>query len=189
MKVLFFILLIFLFSGCSTTSKDKQNTKAAIEDRTSASASSQSGEVSSAGYRESDEVAQSELSDSQKYHSQALNDPNSVLSIRTVYFTFDSSEINDESREILKEHAHFLGLNPAIQVVLEGHTDERGTRDYNLALGERRAKAVHEFLVSQGVNSVQLEPVSYGEESPVALENNEPAWQLNRRVELSYPIQ
>ncbi|MDZ7663453.1 peptidoglycan-associated lipoprotein Pal [Thiohalophilus sp.] len=117
---------------------------------------------------------------------EELNDPDSPLSKRVLYFDFDSSKITDEQREVIDAHAAFLSRNPDVDVVLEGHADERGTREYNLALGERRAQAVEQLLQVQGVSSEQIQVISFGEERPVALEHNESAWRLNRRVEILY---
>ena len=121
-----------------------------------------------------------------EFTGSPLEDPDSELSERVVYFAFDSSEIRSEGKELLSAHAEFLANNPDVSVVLEGHTDERGSREYNLALGERRAKSVQKYLVLQGAARDQLEVVSFGEERPVATEHNESAWALNRRVELVY---
>jgi len=117
---------------------------------------------------------------------EELNDPESPLSKRVLYFDFDSSKVSEEQREIIDAHAGFLSRNPEISIVLEGHTDERGTREYNLALGERRAKAVEQLMLVQGVSSEQIQVISFGEERPVALDDNESAWRLNRRVEILY---
>jgi peptidoglycan-associated lipoprotein len=117
---------------------------------------------------------------------KALNDPASPLSKRVLYFELDSSQISNEDREIIAAHARFLAAHPDISIVLEGHADERGTREYNLALGERRAKAVQQLLVLQGVDPKQVQVISFGEERPVALDHNESAWRLNRRVEILY---
>lgn len=106
-----------------------------------------------------------------------------LRAITTFYFEFDSSDLKPEAMRALDVHAQDLKANGQ-RVVLEGHTDERGTREYNMALGERRAKAVQRYLVLQGVAPAQLELVSYGEERPVALGHDESAWQENRRVEL-----
>ncbi len=102
-----------------------------------------------------------------------------------VYFDFDQAVLKPETRAILLAHADRLKANPR-QVRLEGHTDERGTREYNMALGERRANAVRDFLVLQGVSRNSLEVISYGEERPVAHGSNESAWAQNRRVEIRY---
>jgi len=103
-----------------------------------------------------------------------------------VHFAFDSANLTDEARELLRSHADYLKANPGINVVLEGHADERGSREYNLGLGERRAKSVRRILLVQGVNSDRLEIVSYGEEQPLVDASNEEAYQKNRRVKLAY---
>lgn len=115
-----------------------------------------------------------------------LEDPNSPLAQRVFYFAYDSYEVSPEDREKLAEHAAFLAKHPEISVVVEGHTDERGSREYNLALGERRAKAVERLLLLQGASKSQIQVISFGEERPVALGHDESAWHLNRRVELLY---
>lgn len=99
------------------------------------------------------------------------------------YFGFDESTLDPEARAALRIHAENLRQNPE-QVRLEGHTDERGSREYNMALGERRANAVRDFLVLQGVDSSLIETVSYGEERPAVMGSYEGAWEQNRRVEL-----
>jgi peptidoglycan-associated lipoprotein len=99
------------------------------------------------------------------------------------YFDFDKALLKPESRAALLEHSAMLQSNPR-NVRLEGHADERGTREYNMALGERRAQAVKEFLVLQGVSPSLIEVISYGEERAAAYGSNDDAWGLNRRVEL-----
>ena len=99
------------------------------------------------------------------------------------YFDFDKATLKPEARAALNIHAQRLRDNP-IPIRLEGHADERGTREYNMALGERRANAVKEFLVLQGVDSDLIEVISYGEERPAALGSDEGSWALNRRVEM-----
>ncbi|MFZ2288904.1 MAG: peptidoglycan-associated lipoprotein Pal [Halopseudomonas yangmingensis] len=106
-----------------------------------------------------------------------------LRAITTFYFEFDSSELKPEAMRSLDVHAKDLKA-AGNRVVLEGHTDERGTREYNMALGERRAASVQRYLVLQGVSPAQLELVSYGEEKPAALGSTEEAWAQNRRVEL-----
>ena len=106
-----------------------------------------------------------------------------LRAIKTFYFEFDSSDLKPEAMRALDVHARDLKGNGR-RVVLEGHTDERGTREYNMALGERRAKAVQRYMVLQGVSPAQLELVSYGEERPVAGGHSDADWAQNRRVEL-----
>ena len=108
------------------------------------------------------------------------------LNYRTIYFEFDSSEISQRSRIILDAHARSLAGQSGVQVVLEGHADERGTREYNLALGERRGQTAERLMQAVGIGGNSAQVVSYGEERPVALEHDESAWALNRRVEILY---
>jgi peptidoglycan-associated lipoprotein len=108
-----------------------------------------------------------------------------LLAQRVVYFDFDSSVVHDDSMAMLTAHAQYLSSN-GTNITLEGHADERGTREYNLALGERRADAVRRVLLANGVAASQIKVVSYGEERPAALGHNEDAWALNRRAELVY---
>ena len=110
----------------------------------------------------------------------------SFLAKRVVHFDYDSSELSNEDYQTLQAHAQFLNANANSKIALTGHTDERGTREYNMALGERRAKAVESFLLTNGVNATQLEAVSYGKEMPINAGHNEAAWKENRRVELNY---
>jgi len=115
-----------------------------------------------------------------------LNDPNSLLSKRAIYFDFDKADIRPEFRDILQAHAAYLGQNSSVRVTLEGNTDERGTREYNMGLGERRANAVKNVLTLQGAGAGQVDTVSYGEERPVAMGHDEQSWSKNRRVDIVY---
>ncbi|RKG32657.1 peptidoglycan-associated lipoprotein Pal [Acinetobacter tianfuensis] len=108
------------------------------------------------------------------------------LAKRVVHFDYDSTELSNEDLQTLQAHAQFLVANANSRVALTGHTDERGTREYNMALGERRAKAVESFLVTSGVSANQLEAVSYGKEMPINAGHDENAWKENRRVEINY---
>ena len=109
-----------------------------------------------------------------------------LLAKRTVYFDFDSSEIKGEGTDIVAAHAKYLAANPGTRVRLEGHTDERGSREYNIGLGERRAQAVRRALLLQGAADAQISTVSYGEERPAVPGHDEAAWAKNRRVEFVY---
>jgi peptidoglycan-associated lipoprotein len=109
-----------------------------------------------------------------------------LLAKRRVYFAFDSSAVDAENRAIVEAHAAYLAANKNIKVVLEGHADERGTREYNLALGERRAQAVERMVKALGVSADRVKNVSYGEEKAIAMDHTEAAWALNRRVEIIY---
>lgn len=103
-----------------------------------------------------------------------------------IRFAFDNSDISSDYRELLQAHAEYLVSNPNVNVVIEGHTDERGTPEYNIALGERRANSVVNYLQNLGVLSSQMSTVSYGEEMPEVRRSNENAWAQNRRAVLVY---
>ena len=108
------------------------------------------------------------------------------LAERIVYFDFDSSEIKGTGTDIVAAHAKYLAANSATRVRLEGHTDERGSREYNIGLGERRAQSVRRALLLQGASDAQISTVSYGEERPAVAGHDEAAWAKNRRVEIVY---
>ena len=109
-----------------------------------------------------------------------------LLAKRRVYFGFDSVSVDEENRAIVEAHAAYLAANKNVKVVLEGHTDERGSREYNLALGERRSQAVERMIKVLGVSADRIKTVSYGEEKAIAQDHTEAAWALNRRVEIIY---
>ncbi|WP_372521783.1 peptidoglycan-associated lipoprotein Pal [Sulfuricaulis sp.] len=109
-----------------------------------------------------------------------------LLAQHSVHFAFDSSTIDDEARAIVEAHAAHLVANPQIKLSLEGNCDERGTREYNLALGERRAQAVEKMMKVLGVTGNRIKTVSYGEEKPLCQEHNESCWRQNRRAEIVY---
>ncbi len=114
----------------------------------------------------------------------SMSDEAALRAITVFYFAYDSSDLQPEAMRALDVHAKDLKSNGQ-RVVLAGNTDERGTREYNMALGERRGQAVQRYLVLQGVSPAQLEVVSYGEERPIALGNDDQAWAQNRRVEMT----
>lgn len=119
---------------------------------------------------------------------ELLDEPGSALGNRTIYFDFDSAKISDESLALLEAHGNFIASNGGVSVRLEGHTDERGSREYNIALGDRRAQSVRRVLLFQGASVDQLDTISYGEEQPAMLGHEESAWGKNRRVELVYNV-
>jgi len=166
------LLVIAALSGCSTLGGKSGDGVADVEDLGTAAdqgavASGAAGAGEFAGY--------------------SLDDPASPLSRRVVYFAFDSSEIAAEDQDMLAAHASYLASHGDQDVTLEGHADERGSREYNIALGERRAQAVRRVFELQGISAGQVTVVSYGEEKPAAEGHSEAAWRLNRRVEIIYP--
>lgn len=177
------VLILALFiSGCAQTTKP--DTEAGAEDyaRGEAEGGATVGTIDDGGAFAGTALEGMTIS----YEKNAINDPKNVLSIKTIYFAFDSSDISAEDEEVIKHHGKYLALNPDSRLRLEGHTDERGTREYNIALADRRAQSVKKLLLFQGASSSQITIISYGEEKPAALGHDEEAWRLNRRAELVY---
>lgn len=120
------------------------------------------------------------------YEKSAINDSNNVLIEKVIYFAYDSDQIGEEYQTLIAHHGKYLAANADMQVRLEGHADERGSREYNVALANRRAQSVRRLVLFQGAAAEQVDVISYGEEKPVALGHDEESWRLNRRVELVY---
>ncbi len=163
-----------LFAGCSSTKLDET---APVESRTVPADGSTAGGAGAGGTAQSN-VATVDLS------KQGADAATGLLAQRTVFFDFDSFVVKDEYRPMLEAHAKVLSANRSKRMALEGHTDERGGREYNLALGQKRAEAVLRSMVLLGVQEVQLEAVSFGEERPALPGSDEAAWAKNRRVDL-----
>ena len=153
-----------------------------------ASGSSASSSTASGGSSDSSSSSSSSTSSSGASSESATTysydtDPKTAL-IKVgdrVLFGYDSSELDDDDRSVLDNQAKFLNQNPSLKVTIEGHCDERGTREYNLALGEKRASAVKDYLISVGINTERISVVSYGKERPQVLGSNKAAWSMNRR--------
>ncbi|SEF39486.1 peptidoglycan-associated lipoprotein Pal [Nitrosomonas ureae] len=171
MRKLLCIALIVLLSACAS-----QTTQPDIDDLSSG-AGNESG-LSGSDLMGSDSGRPS-------YFSQ-LNDPNSILSQRSIFYDFDSYTVKSEYRELVLSHARFLRDNPAASVILQGNTDDRGSREYNLALGQRRADSVKNMMILSGAQDVQIESVSLGEEKPRAMGYDESTWSQNRRTDILY---
>ena len=116
----------------------------------------------------------------------ALNDPKSMLFKRSVYYEFDQSNVKTDYRSLVEAHARYLREHPGATITIEGNCDERGSREYNLALGQRRADGVKSMMTVLGVPDRQVETVSYGEEKPKAQGHSEDAWSQNRRSDIVY---
>lgn len=164
--------LTLIFTAAFLVACSSSDTKES--DEAAAAAAAAAAEAAAAAQQAADTSQASELMKLQDAVSAAGN---------VFYFEFDSSTLTAQAREALDAHAALLGTNDR-SVRLEGHTDERGTRDYNMALGERRANAVRDYLAGSGVANYRVESVSYGEEQPIAFGSGESNWTQNRRVEL-----
>lgn len=116
----------------------------------------------------------------------ALGASGGLLDRRRLYFEYDKSAVGADALPIIEAHSDYLNRNPSRRVILEGHADERGSNEYNLALGQRRADAVRDIMLANGVGAGQIETLSFGEESPIAFGQNEAAWAQNRRVQIRY---
>jgi peptidoglycan-associated lipoprotein len=173
---------MFLLGGCGTTGEVDEG--AATEPTTSTTEAPPS---TSAGTETAQVEAQPMVEETKPAAPvDPLDDPSSILAQRTVYFAFDSSTIPDDAMPLIKAHADYLVNNPSTGFTLEGHCDERGTREYNIALGERRADAVRRMLMANGVSASQINVISYGEERPAKLGHSEDSWQYNRRAYFAY---
>lgn len=163
--------LLVACSGSETTDNAEAAAQAAAAEQAAAEAAAQEAEAARQAAAAAAQAEQDRLQD-------AVSAVGNVF-----YFDFDSSALTDEARAAVDAHITLLLTNDQ-SVRLEGHTDERGTREYNLALGERRAQSVRDYMVANGVPSYRIEMISYGEENPVAYGSGEASWQQNRRVEL-----
>lgn len=115
-----------------------------------------------------------------------LENPDSLLYTKTIYFDYDIDEVRADYRDVVAAHGDYLAANPSVTVTVEGHADERGSREYNIALGERRANGVKRLLMAQGAAENQIITISYGEERPATMGSGETSWELNRRAEFVY---
>jgi peptidoglycan-associated lipoprotein len=162
-----------LLAGCATTDDDIDNAEMAEIDQAAAAEATTGATASGA-------------STGTGFEGEPLEDPSSPLSERVVYFDYDSATLSSEAMNLIEAHAAYLADNPTSRMLVEGHTDERGSREYNLALGERRAESVEQALLLAGAQDEQVDTVSYGEESPAVSGSTESAWSQNRRAELVY---
>lgn len=160
-------LLALLVAGCSST-PDADQANAPVEDGRGKVATVEAGNVNG-----------SKL-------PRELTDPKSILSRRSIFFDYDRFDVKDEYRELVTAHARFLSNNRQFKMLIQGNTDERGSREYNLALGQKRADAVKRMLVMLGVREDQVESVSLGEEKPRSEGHDEAAWAENRRSDMLY---
>ena len=186
-KLTIVLLALTWLSGCNTLGlgKDDPDGDEVVVEERSADSSGIEGDNAS-GTDLGDGAETTVIVGEDQYQGDELNDPASPLSNRVVYFEYDSSSVRQEDIATLEAHAAYLGENSNVTIRLIGHTDERGSREYNLALGERRALAIRQILMLQGASIQQFQVTSFGEERPDIEGHDESAWQQNRRVELVY---
>jgi peptidoglycan-associated lipoprotein len=171
LKIVPVLALSLLFAGCDSMPGMGES---------GGDQGAQGAEVTEAGAETSGAQEGTEWAGSQ------LGDPNSPLYEKVIYFDYDASTIRAEYQDLVTAHGHYLAANPEVTVSVEGHCDERGSREYNIALGERRANTVRDLLIAQGASPRQIVTVSFGEERPADPGTGEAAWAKNRRVELVY---
>jgi len=162
------LMITLTFAACKSTPEPVDEPAAPVEDTTP--------------------VVETQAAPDARDYTDARNfdNPESLLSKRVIYFDFDKSTIRPEYRGIVQAHAAYLASSGSARMTLEGHADERGTREYNLGLGERRGNAVSGLMSAQGGRGSQLNVVSYGEERPTCRVSDEECWGMNRRVEIVY---
>lgn len=169
-KIMLSILLAGLLAACASK-EAKQESKATIEESTP----TQSQPQPSTAPAQQQSVAM-----------DPLHDPNNILSKRSIYYDFDKSIIKDEYRPLVQAHAHYLVGNRSARMTIQGNCDERGSREYNLALGQHRADAEKNAMTLLGASKSQIETVSFGKEKPRCTEHNESCWSQNRRGDIVY---
>lgn len=177
-KYLWIMLIPAMLAACSSTPTKEQDA-AAVEDR--AGSAAQAPADKSATGPTTAPLAPKGVS------GNPLKDPANILSKRSVYFDLDSNVVKDEFKPLVSAHSRYLQQNRSAKMTIQGNADERGSREYNLALGQRRADAVKQSMQVLGAQSAQIETVSFGEEKPKMTGHDEASWAENRRADIVYP--
>ena len=175
-RLLIGVLMAGMLAGCGTTPTKEQD-GAAVEDR-------KPGMVVDRPPVKSADTTKPLVT--KPMTGDPLTDPGNILSRRSIFFDYDSNLIKDEFKPIVTAHARYLQQNPSTRIRVEGNADERGSREYNIALGQRRSEAVKQMMQLLGVRPNQVEPVSFGEEKPRCTEAAESCWSQNRRGDIVY---
>jgi peptidoglycan-associated lipoprotein len=177
-KNLMIVLIFTAFLFACESTPEKADDAVAVED--------QGTDLSDATESDDSEAQTYGAGDDDLSGMSSLDDPTSMLSVRIIYFEYDSSDVKSDDRTTVEAHAAYLVANPETIITLEGHADERGSREYNLALGEGRALTVKRQMTLIGASDDQIRTVSYGEERPAIDEHDDYSWSQNRRVEIIY---
>jgi peptidoglycan-associated lipoprotein len=167
-------MLALLLAGCASTPKEEP--KAAVEDRTPSTAVPAPPEVSTV----------TPVTPKTDQLPSALKDPNNILSKRSLYYDYDKYDVKDEYKPLLQAHARYLSQNRNAKMLIQGNCDERGSREYNIALGQKRSDGVKKMLLLMGAQESQIESVSLGEEKPRCTETTEDCYSQNRRSDMLY---
>ena len=177
-SVLLLAAAVAVLAACSSAPTTEQEPAAVEERKPAPGADSQP--VGKGG------VASVDLTAGKKPASSLLTDPNSPLSKRSIFYDLDKYDVKDDYKALVEAHARFLRDNPKMKMLIQGNTDERGSREYNLALGQKRSDGVKRMLMLLGAKEDQIESVSLGEEKPRAQGSSEDAWSQNRRSDMLY---
>ena len=173
--------LSLLLAGCAST-PDAEQSPAGVEERKPGAAGPQTQGIRPPGVGQVDLTAKVSPSSG----LAMLKDPNNILSKRSIFYDLDKFDIRDEYKALVEAHGRFLRDNPGIKMLIQGNTDERGSREYNIGLGQRRSEGVKRVLQLLGAKEAQIESVSLGEEKPRAEGHTEEAWAQNRRSDILY---
>jgi peptidoglycan-associated lipoprotein len=173
---------LLLVAGCQTTPEEPLPSPS-VEDRSKPGAAKPGAEAHTV---EPPKVAAVDLTAGKPEPAGVLKDPNNILSKRQILFDYDRFDIKEEYRPLVEAHAKYLRENPNAKMLIQGNADERGSREYNISLGQRRSDSVKKMLILLGARDAQLESVSLGEEKPACGESNEQCWAKNRRGEMLY---
>jgi peptidoglycan-associated lipoprotein len=165
-------------ASCQTTPGADQQSAAKVEDKSKPPAGADTRSV------ERPKIAAVDVTAGKK--DAALKDPSNILSKRSIYYDLDKYDVKDEYRALVEAHAKYLRENPSARILIQGNTDERGSREYNVSLGQRRSDGVKRMLILLGARDDQIESVSLGEEKPQADGHDEEAWSKNRRSDILY---
>jgi peptidoglycan-associated lipoprotein len=180
-RLILSVALSAMLAACGS-SPTKEQEGAAVEDRSGATASLQQQKPQTQPTGPT-----SKPLESSSMSGNPLKDPSNILSKRSVYFELDSNVVKEEFKPVVAAHARYLQQNRGVKMTVQGNADERGSREYNLALGQRRADAVKQAMQLLGAQPDQIESVSFGEEKPKATGHDEASWSENRRADLAYP--
>jgi peptidoglycan-associated lipoprotein len=174
-KIALAVLMAAFIAGCQTTPD-----KAPVDDKSGTAAGTTAGTGSTGATTSGTQAG------NLQGRMDPRKDPNSPLSKRSIYFEFDSFTVADQYKPVIEAHARYMQANRQAKVTLQGHADERGSREYNIALGQKRADAVKRMMQLMGVQETVIETVSFGKEKPRNMGHDEAAWAENRRVDIIY---
>ena len=172
-KLLAVVAVLTLIAGCAST--PPADTKAGVEDRTPTASTQPSAS------------AVTPVAPKAEQQVNPLKDPKNILSKRSIFYDYDKYDVKDEYKPLLQAHAQYLSQNPGAKMLIQGNCDERGSREYNIALGQKRADGVKKILQLMGAKENQVESVSLGEEKPRCTEQTEECYSQNRRSDMLYP--